>query len=104
MPRKKRYCIYSIHLAPGKISSIEGVERVLEYENVIAMPITMKEQDTVRSTGTVAQVFGFVHFVFDSDDECLDTISKIHSTLRITDTEGKNMVAELLELSSLSLR
>lgn len=104
VPRKKRYCIYSIHLAPGKISSIEGVERVLEYENVIAMPITMKEQDTVRSTSTVAQVFGFVHFVFDSDDECLDTISKIHSTLRITDTEGKNMVAELLELSSLSLR
>jgi carbamoylphosphate synthase large subunit len=104
IPTKKYYCIYSIHLLPGHISKIEGIESVLAMPHVVVVPTTKSVGDEVKPTGTVAQVFAFVHFVFDSLEECMRVIDGIHDTLRIIDTKGKNMVARKLDLSSSRLR
>ena len=103
-PKKKYYSIYSIHLKPGNIKKIEGIKEILEMHNIITMPTTMAINDVVKSTGTVAQVFAFVHFVFNSFDECRYTIEKIHEHLSVIDENGNNMIARLLDISSLKIR
>lgn len=104
VPKKKYYSIYSIHLKPGKIQKVDGIKDILEIDNIVAVPITMMVNCVVKSTGTVAQVFGFVHFVFDSVDECKDTIEKIHENLKILDSNGQDMVVRLLDTSSINIK
>lgn len=102
-PRKKYYAIYSIHLNPGIIKEIDGIEDISKIKNVIATPTLRKVDDIVKSTGTVAQIFAFVHFVFDSRDECIETIEELHRTITIKDLDGNNMVTQLLDTSSISI-
>ena len=102
--RKRRYCIYSVHLRPGRIAEIQGLDTVKGFDNVISIPTTMYVGDEVISTGTVGQVFGFVHFVFDTIDECIAIVDKVHETVKVIDTDGNNMVARLLNLSPTTFR
>lgn len=101
--RKKYYGIYAVHVTPGLIKEIKGVEKIIELGNVIAVPERMNINDVIVSTGSVSQVFSFVHFVFDSLDECKDTIEKIHENITILDGNGQDMVARLLETSSIKI-
>jgi carbamoylphosphate synthase large subunit len=96
VPRKKYYCIYSIHLKEGKIKDVQGIPEVLQLNNVIAFPTTKKINDVVVSTGTVSQVFAFLHFVFDSNEEFSTTIRKMNDNIRIVDENGCNIIANML--------
>jgi hypothetical protein len=68
----------------------------LQMKNVISLPTTKKINDVVESTGTVSQVFAFLHFVFDSSEEFSATIQKMSDTIRIVDENGCNMIASML--------
>jgi hypothetical protein len=61
---KKNYCIYSLHLNPGKIAKICGINETLKLRNVIAIPTAKKEGDLIPDSGSISQVFGFVHFTY----------------------------------------
>lgn len=102
--RKRHYGIYAVHLNPGEIKDIEGIEKILALENIVALPERMNVKSIVTSTGSVDQVYSFVHFVFDTVDECKETIEKIHENLFVMDTYGQNMVTKLLDTSLIEIR
>ena len=65
----------------------------------MTIPVTKSIGQTVESTGTVAQVFAFVHFVFETREELERIIGAIHATLHVKDQDGNEMVLRKLDLS-----
>ena len=103
-PTKKYYCIYSIHLKSGKICSVEGLSDLLAMDNVVSIPVTKNIGTTVAHTGTVGQVFAFVHFVCQDKNELKDMIGTIHDTLKIYDEQGNNLVNKMIDTSRIDAR
>lgn len=100
VPRKKHYAIFNAHMLPGTISSIEGVEIIKEMPECVFIADTKHVGDKVKATGTVAQVFAFIHFVFDTMDECKGMIDRIYSTIHVKDTDGKELMCNMIDWSS----
>ena len=96
--RKKKYCIYPLHIKPGTITHVSGIEHLRKDKDFIAIPITKKIGQTVEDTGTVAQVFAFVHFLYDTRQELEEKISYIHEVIRITDKNGNEMLNKMMNL------
>ncbi len=101
--KKKFYCIYSFHLKEGKIKSIEGIDELMKLENVIEIPITKNIGDTIITTGTVSQVFAFLHFIFDTVDEFKTTVNQAHRLLKVIDTNGNNMINRMINIENLKI-
>lgn len=101
---KRKYAVYSLHIGKGKIACIKGIDELRSWENVVAIPVTKHVGDTIAGTGTIGQVFAFVHFVYDEDNELRQMIRKIHDTVRIINTDGKNMVLQMINPDTLVVR
>lgn len=102
--RKRNYCVYPLMLGPGTIDSIEGVDTLSANRDFILIPQIKKVGDTIEPTGTVGQTFSYLHFVFDTVQELKSTIDLIHSTVRVLDENGENMVERRLEFASIDSR
>ncbi len=100
-PRKKHYAIYPIHLNSGTISKIEGVDSLLEKEEILVIPTTKNIGDTVKQTGSFAQAYALVHFVYDTKEELKKELKYIHQTLFVEDENGNNMVHQMLNPNSI---
>lgn len=99
--RKKYYCIYPVHINPGTIRSISGLETIKQLDNMVYLATTKSVNDTVVSTGSFSQSFALVHFVCSGSEECKETIERIHSTLTIEDENGNNMIKPMLDLKNI---
>lgn len=97
VPRKKHYCIFNVHMLPGTIAKIEGLEKVRELAECVFIADTKHVGDSVSASGTVAQVFAFVHFVFDTIDECKSFVDNLFKNLHIIDTEGHEMLCNMID-------
>lgn len=97
--RKKKYCMYSIHLHPGTIDRVEGLDKLSSRANVVSIPTTKEVGMHIYDTGSVGQVFAFVHFVFDTFEELSSMIETIHQELRVYSEDGVNMVNRMVDLS-----
>lgn len=102
--KESYYCVYGLHLNPGTIQSINGLDEICEMSNIIALPITKVIGTNVASTGSITQVFGFVHFVFDTQEQWREIVDKIHATIIVTDEAGNNMLVPKINADSLKLR
>lgn len=94
--KNHHYFIYAIHISDGQIKAIEGLEKLNDDPRIIVTPISKKVGDVVQKTGTISQVLGFIHFVFQSKHELNEIINQIHSKLRVIDSEGNNMMRKKL--------
>lgn len=90
--KKRKYCIYSLHVTPGTITTVIGIEEMLRHPDVVVIPVTKTIGNRVEASGTVGQVFAFVHFVFDTMEELERIIDIVHETIKIFDENGKNMI------------
>ncbi|NLF42049.1 MAG: ATP-grasp domain-containing protein [Bacteroidales bacterium] len=95
LERKKHYCVYPIQVREGTIRQIIGIDKILQCNNVVAIPICMKVGYTVKHTGTFFQTFALLHFVFDSKEEFRKIIRDSLSDLKVIDESGQNMVSSL---------
>ncbi len=102
--RKSKYCIYSLHIRPGTITRIEGIDDLRLDSRVVAIPVTKSVGQTVGSSGTVSQVYAFVHFVFDTQDELRQMLDDIHENVKIYDECGNNMLARLIKFNDIKER
>lgn len=102
--KKKFYTIYSLHLNPGVIWDVKGIRELEKDSDVVVIPITKGIGTKVCSTGSIAQVYGFVHFVFDTNEELFEMIKKIHTTIIIDDGQGNNMLARIIDLNLVKQR
>ena len=98
LKRKKYYGIYSLHMKPGTVSEVIGIDEILARKNVVVIPVIKSVGDEIKYTGTFAQVFALVHFVFDSQEELIETVNDIHEKIVVKDTDGNNMVNRMLDV------
>lgn len=105
MPAKVKrglnYCIYPVHLKPGKIAHIEGIQEMLQWPNVVLVPQQKEEDDEVADSGSFGQVVALVHFTYSNNEECWRTIDRIHEVLKVTDMNGHEMVNRMLDLNTI---
>lgn len=99
--RGLNYCIYPVHLKPGKIAQIDGIKEMLQWSNVVLVPQQKEEGDEVADSGSFGQVIALVHFTYSNNQECWQTIDRIHETLKVTDTNGQEMVNRMLDLNNI---
>lgn len=99
VPRKKHYCIFNVHMLPGTIKTIKGVDSLRNEPGCVFIADTKHVGDTVSETGTVAQVFAFIHFVFDSLDELTSFINKIYQTIHVESIDNQEMLLNRLNLN-----
>ncbi|MBO6830308.1 MAG: carbamoyl-phosphate-synthetase, partial [Muricauda sp.] len=99
MMRGKAACSIWILLKAGKIDSIEGLDKVKSHENVNFVVERFKEGDTVKEEwiGTERQVLYRIYTSADSIYGVNQTIEDIKNTLKITDSNGDDMVIEWLK-------
>lgn len=102
--RKKKYAIYSIHIRHGIIGEEIGFDEIERLNNVVAIPTTKNIGDEVQSSGTVDQVYAFVHFTFDDDNELRRMLAKIQRTLKVYDSHGVDMINHMINPDSLVIR
>lgn len=82
-----------IPLDCGTISKIEGLDEILRWDDVTDFLQYYHEDDIVKESymGTLMQHFG--RFTLKADDKkgMIDLVNKIEQTLKITDTQGKDL-------------
>lgn len=103
VPRKRYYCVYPIHMLSGVIAKVTGIDAVSQIDDVVAVVDTKHVGDKVKESGTVAQVFAFVHFVFDTLEECKERIQKLHTEMSVLDSEGREMLVRKLDWDERSI-
>lgn len=95
---RKFYSTYTLHMREGTIAKVIGLKEVCDVEGVVVLPVRLKEGAVVEESGTISQVFGFLHLVFDTEEEFKKIIKEALSVLQVLDTEGNNMIAPLLDI------
>lgn len=97
--RKKYYAVYPIHIFPGTIRAVQGLE-VLENNKAIVTVLTTKNVgDTIQDTGSFSQAYALIHIVFDEIDELKEILEFIHGNLIIKDTNSNNMINRMLDIN-----
>ena len=108
IPDKKinqnKYCIYSLHLKPGKIIQIIGLDEFENKENVIAIPVAKAVGYIVEESGSIGQVFGFIHFTYKDENDLRSTIMEIHNKVQFLDENGKNLLNDKIDIRHLIIR
>ena len=103
IPAGRHYCIYPIHLKPGKIKRIEGAKEFMEKDYAVALPFQSEEGDFIRDTGSVKQVIAYAHFVYRDEDDCRRILDDIHNTFFVYGEDGENMVQRKLDAENCDL-
>lgn len=85
-------CNLPILMHSGTIGEIRGIDEILAMPEILTAVVTRKEGDTVQPTGSYAQMFGRFTIVANSEDELNRAIDSVYAKLKITSTEGEDMV------------
>ena len=100
LQRKKHYAIFNAHMLPGTIASIDGVEIIRQLPECVFIAVTKHVGDSVKATGTVAQIFAFIHFVFDTIEECREIIDRVYSEVHVVDHDGNELLCNMIDWNS----
>ena len=98
--RGKHYCILPVHMKPGTVCSIEGIDAIEEFKECVKVIRKKNVGSIVKDTGSVDQVFCFIHFIFGSEVELRNTIRGIYQELKAFDQNGENLIHNMLSLES----
>lgn len=85
-------------LRGGIIGKIEGLEEIRANENVISVFDRYVVGDEITETHNVSQRFCEIDIVCDSKEIAKATVEWIYSTLKITDTNGDDMIVSRFSL------
>ena len=88
-----------ILLNSGRIDSIEGLDDIKSHNNVNFIVERFKVGDTVKEewVGTERQVLYRIYTAADSIFGINETIKEIRDTLKVTDSDGNDMIIEWLK-------
>lgn len=98
---EKNYCILPLHVEACTIARVEGESEVMAMPEVYAYVPIHGEGDTVKKTGTVSQVFCYLHVLYGDTDELKASLKKVVSKLRVLDEQGENRLFCLAGLDSI---
>ena len=94
-PRFKAwYSTMSLLARPGVIESVEGLEEIASWKDILTVsPWHFKgEEITPEMRGTLPQTIVRISLRGESKEKLLDTIRRVYETVKVTDTNGENML------------
>ena len=97
VPRKKFYCMYYMQLQCGQIESIDGVDELRRMSECARLTICKNVGDNICGLRTLEQILGSAHLVFDSVEELREIVDRVHRTLHVTDTDGREMFISMID-------
>lgn len=103
IPRKKHYGIYPVYLSTGTIREIESMDVIANKDEVVFCTTTKRPGSIVPDSGSFNQCFALIHFVFDTVEECSNVLYFIHSTLKVYDETGKDIVLKMLDFNLIEI-
>lgn len=91
---EKRSCALVVILKSGTIAKIEGMDKIAAMPQNINITQFYEEGDEVVQSviGNLGQSLCRMHFVADSWEELYDTVQFANKTLKVTSTDGENMI------------
>ena len=89
---KKKVCEYWIACHHGTIGAIEGIDELKAYPNVLAAFPKYDVGSTIPRTNGFAQNFCVVHFAYDTAAELKSVIGIIKKTVKVTASNGADMI------------
>lgn len=95
----RKYAILPLHVRPGVIRAVYGEQEVSAMEDVYAYVPIHRAGDTVRATGTVQQVFCYLHLLYDDEAGLAASVDRIAHTLHAESGQGDEMIFQLYRFS-----
>ena len=103
IPETEKYCILPIHLKPGTIHKIEGVDKSEAIDGVVKVVLVHFEGDEIQDWGTAQQVFCYLHVAYNTDEELSRLIRSVKDELSVKDTDNNEMLFFLFDLKKLGV-
>lgn len=100
----KKYCILPIHIKPGTITAIKGVEEILSKSDVEAIVKVHYLGDKIEDWGSAQQVFAYLHVTFEEEKELRKKLFDILNQLEVIDENGNNMLFTLFDIENDPIR
>lgn len=89
------YCILPVHVKPGIIAKIDGLDLIQKREELVKIVPVHFIGDVIENWGSAQQVFAYLHFKGKTREE-LDTFAKyIIDTLKVYDKNNNQMLFNL---------
>lgn len=88
-------------LRPGTIDRIEGFEEIRELPMVLGVYEKHKPGDTVKNNGDISRRVAEIDMLFDSKEEMVRGIQTMRDTLKVIDTDGRDMITSNTDLNLL---
>lgn len=101
LSERKNYCILPVHIRPGRINKIIGVDDIKKLDDLIAYVPVHFEGELIEAWGSAQQVFCYLHFTYDSVESQKLIIRKILSTLQAQNAYGENLLYTLFDIETL---
>lgn len=98
------YAVYALHVVPGHIVDMKGIDELLLLDNIVKIPVTKPIGSMIHASGTIAQVCGFVHFSYDDETELRNILRKIQDTVKIVGENGENLLHHMIDPDKLVIR
>lgn len=86
------YLMLNVLVNTGKISRIEGLDKISALPEITKTTLMSKEGDEISLSGTVNQIVCKFCATIKNELELKELISYIHSTLKVYDGDGNNMI------------
>ena len=93
----KKYCILPVHLHPGVIESISGLDRLNDDSSIYAIAQVHYVGDKIEEWGSAQQVFCYIHILFDNTTQLKNRIDDLMRILQVKDEKGQNMLFTLYD-------
>lgn len=91
------YVIWPVHLHPGKIAAIEGLEVFLQKKAVITAVLVHGVGDEIEDWGSAQQVFLYLHLCSPCLEDQLELMREFLSSVSVLDPDGNNLLYALFD-------
>lgn len=89
---EKVYCIVPIHIRKGTIRKIIGIDVVKNMASVHAVAMCHVVGDEIEESGTVSQVFCYLHILLSDRNNVDQIVKEVLSQMKALNDENKNLL------------
>ena len=86
------YCIFPMHVRPGVIKAVRGVNELKRRPELVAFVPFHMEGDIIEAWGSAKQVFSYIHFTASDRPEAERFIDWIIETLSVEGESGEQLL------------
>lgn len=91
------YVIWPLHLRPGKIDDIAGVDWLCALPECVALAQVHHKGDTIEAWGSAQQVFAYLHLKDESLEKLLALMEEVLEKVHVRDRAGNDMLFALFD-------